>query len=340
MPTRSRLAIPSVPNAVPNLPFFNPPRRTGVVKRAPALCLLLGGLLLTACSVEQLQGNTVNVGSTEGSIYRYEVLQNLNIMNNNKNAVPSDFVLAKGTITTENNIQPSISIPYGNTVTRNVVTDTVTQVVAPYQSISLSGSQQWSQSWDITPQPNACAIGVLHDAYLYALGQSPTENDFSNPKKYQACLEEMNVSLPSPSTTQQGGPPIKKGQDPSPTTAGAAAQRKPTALTAADLANADENWASIEHNCGHGNARACFLIEPPVWCGKSKTDTSNSDPPVWLNSDGSPNTSIGRHEWICLGRYGYSLTNMDETLISPTAYDNQVLFHLVLLTIALQPPGK
>lgn len=257
-------------------------------------------------------------------------------MNHNPNAVPSDFILAQGTITTQNQFQPSVSIPYGNTVTRDIVTNTITQVVAPYQSISLSGSQQWQQSWNITPQPHACAIGVLHDAYLYVLGQLPGEDGTTDSSKYTACLKQIAGDQGTPTGDQNGHAAGRSQQDP--TTTPAADAKAPAAGSGQNgPGTTNEDWQVIQDVCGK---EKCFKIVKAAWCEKTSASPSPNYPVIWVNNAGKPHQDTLGHLWICLGRYGYSTLNMDETMISQDAYKSEVLFHLVLLTVGLQPRSK
>ena len=70
--------------------------------------LVLAGLSLAACSVQQLKDNTLDIGGSVGSIYTSQIIGNLESLDRNLNAMPSLFSLSSGGIHTTNNINPSL----------------------------------------------------------------------------------------------------------------------------------------------------------------------------------------------------------------------------------------
>ena len=247
------------------------------LKSGKAIPAILVGLFLTACSVKQLQDNTVDIGSSTGSIYASQVLDNLNRLARDSNAVPSQFYLDTGKIKTQNTITPNLTIPLGNTVTRTVVSNGVSQVVAPYNALTLGAQEEWDQEWDITPAKSASTLQTLRAAYLYVLGMDKN-GDFKD----------------------------KTPEDKSPA-------------------------SGLIHKIFLGCKSTCFWVLSKAPC----VQQNDERPSEWKDQTGQT--------WICLGRYGsiYSrLAELRETMVAKEAYDNGVLFDLVLLSLQARQEGK
>jgi hypothetical protein len=132
---------------------------------------LIAALVLTGCGMTQLQGRTIEIGGSVGSIYTSQVLANLHRLAEDRQVVPSLFVVMKGNIHTVNSITPGVSIPLGNQVTRTVAVGGVSQIVGSYNAFTLQGQEVWDQSWDIEPKQNTVALRQLRALYLYVLGR-------------------------------------------------------------------------------------------------------------------------------------------------------------------------
>jgi hypothetical protein len=126
-------------------------------------------LSLAGCSVQQLQDNTVSIGSSLGSLYRSQVLENINAFYNDPNATPSIFSISKGMIKTSNSVTPGVTIPLGNQSTRIVAVGGVSQTVSSFNGISLQAAEAWEQSWEITPEKDPAVLQIVRAVYLSTL---------------------------------------------------------------------------------------------------------------------------------------------------------------------------
>jgi hypothetical protein len=122
------------------------------------------------------------------SIYTKLALESLYSLNLDRNALPSSFVVSKGTIRTSYSVTPSATIPLGNQVHRTIVVGESqlqpSEIVGAVNGIGLQGTVTFDQSWEVMPQKDPVAIQKLRNVYLYVLGLkegSPFKpNDFSS----------------------------------------------------------------------------------------------------------------------------------------------------------------
>ena len=152
--------------------------------------LLMAVLALTGCAITQLQGRTVDIGASVGSLYTSQVLENIHRFAEDREVVPSLFVITKGTIHTLNSITPGVAIPLGNQVTRTVAVGGVSQIVGSYNGLTLQGQESWDQGWDIVPKQDTVALRRLRALYLYVLGRL-CEKSATN----KACWEQVTQDL-------------------------------------------------------------------------------------------------------------------------------------------------
>jgi hypothetical protein len=269
------------------------------------ITLLLAGLTVAGCSVQQLHDNTIDIGGSVGSIYTAQVLENINALANDSNAMPSHYSISGGQITSRNSVSPSISVPLGSQVTRTVVTNGVSQIVSPYNSVQLAASEEWTQLSNITPERNADKLRVLREAYLFVIGKYNSVNNFK---------ESLTPQFTNSSDTEK----IEQGK---PSTS----MKTTTTRLLADPKLVE----SIIKKCLNAPKNQCFKIlkNPTCW----QSTESGIDQGEW--------TLDHNETWICLGKYRsyYSkLFQKNEMVVYRNAYNNGVLFDLVLLSLQLQ----
>lgn len=146
---------------------------------------LLAGLV-AGCS---LQDRTVDIGRTVGAIYTSQVLQNLYTLADDPQALPSNYSISKGSIQTGHSINPGLTVPLGNSVTRGVNGAGITEVAGAYNALGLQYTEGLTQSWDIVPAKDAGALRRLRAVYRYALGQIGSremKGDFNDLEKFNS----------------------------------------------------------------------------------------------------------------------------------------------------------
>jgi hypothetical protein len=136
------------------------------------VCVTIIFCLLGGCSVPHLKENTIDIGGSAGSIYTVQVINSLQSLSDDPNTIPPLFYISAGSVKTQSSVTPGVNLPLGNTVTRTVVTDGVSQIVTPFRAFTLAGTEEWDQSWNIAPAKSARSLGLLRDVYNYVLGHS------------------------------------------------------------------------------------------------------------------------------------------------------------------------
>jgi len=134
----------------------------------PAGRLLLLAGLVTGCS---LQERTVDIGRSVGAIYTGQILENLYTLADDPRALPSIYSISKGSIQTNHSVNPGVTVPLGNTVTREATVGGVSEVVGAYNALTLQYTGSLVQSWDIVPAKDSSALRRLRAVYRFALGQ-------------------------------------------------------------------------------------------------------------------------------------------------------------------------
>ena len=132
-------------------------------------CLIIVGANLTGCASWQLNDNTLDVGGSVGDLYERQVRSNLAYLKQHPNSLPSLFIVDTGEINTQGNVGANFTIPLGNSVTRTVVSNGVSEIVAPYPSLGLPFGDQWSEKWTIKPFMKARQLIYLRAGYLRVL---------------------------------------------------------------------------------------------------------------------------------------------------------------------------
>lgn len=135
--------------------------------------IAIGTALISGCSSWQLNENTLDVGGSVSDLFKNQVLTNLATLQQDNYALPSLFQISTGTISTTGDVGATFSAPLGNSVTRTVVSNGVSQIVAPYPSVTFPLSDQWSQNWQISPFIKSRQLEVLRAGYLLALETQP-----------------------------------------------------------------------------------------------------------------------------------------------------------------------
>jgi len=326
------------------------------------IAALTAGLALAGCSVPHLQGETVNVGSSVGSIYTSQVLENLYDIAQDSNAIPSEFAISQGSIQTSNTITPGVSIPLGNTVTRTVASGGITQVVAPYNGLSLQGSEGWTQSWQISPQEDAQVLRSLHFIYGYVVANAckagdsvvtcesnlmvPFGNVFpqldaaaTNAAVKTSSSSDVLAAIQQAAVTaaqQQAYTATEQQRQSAATEAKAAAVKlgestseQQTAETTASGQVTPTLAAPVIPTQNDTTLMARIIVNCKGGCFEVRNGQPCTEPPP------APSDSAG---WICLDRYNsaYEIPVPHEMMISKAAYQNNVLFDLVALSLQLQ----
>ena len=133
-----------------------------------ACCIALGPSL-AGCASWQLNENTLDVGGSVGTMYTNQVLSNLAYLDLHPNTLPSIFSITNGEISTKGTVGATFTLPLGNTVTRTVVANGISEIAAPYTSLGLPLSDEWTQKWMIAPLMKPRQLMFLRAGYLLAL---------------------------------------------------------------------------------------------------------------------------------------------------------------------------
>jgi hypothetical protein len=129
-------------------------KRLGMFGRSKYLLLL--SLNLAGCTATQLQWTTTNLGPSIADIEQREIRANLERFAEDKDAVPSQFVLGGGSATVSNQFQPSIS--------------SVNLTGVAIKAFGLQDQNQISVGWSVAPVTDFGDLQRLRALYRYALG--------------------------------------------------------------------------------------------------------------------------------------------------------------------------
>jgi hypothetical protein len=141
-----------------------------------------GAIQVGGCASTQLNFNTLDLASTVDSLVISQVLSNLAKFSESPFAIPSQVALASGTVTTNNTITPSITSPLnlGLTATNTLTTMTAATVSKSLANTStrtqtnatatLNGTDQWTQTWGISPLTDPDQLRRLRVLYQFGAG--------------------------------------------------------------------------------------------------------------------------------------------------------------------------
>jgi hypothetical protein len=139
-------------------------------------------LSLVGCASAQLNYNTLDIASTIDSLVTNQVLSNLARFIESPHAIPSQVAISTGTVSTNNTVTPSLTAPLNvATTATNTVATTVAAAVTtattntatgnrPNVGASLSATDQWTQTWGVSPLTDPDQLRRLRVLYQFGAG--------------------------------------------------------------------------------------------------------------------------------------------------------------------------
>ena len=185
---------------------------------------------LFGCASTQLNYNTLDLASTVDSLVTSQVLTNLAKFVESPTAIPSQVAITSGTVTTNNTINPSISDPInaGSTATTTLATSTSNTLTKTFTGnrtnagLSLAGTDQWTQTWGVSPLTDPDQLRRLRVLYQFGAGYLTREELLCNYPLIQkkdnssqtGSTAPVSVTYPTTdgktATVQVGAPPAEK----------------------------------------------------------------------------------------------------------------------------------
>jgi hypothetical protein len=144
-------------------------------------------LLSAGCASTQLNYNTVEISSTIDSVYVRQTLNNLSKFIDDPYAIPSQVIMAGGTIQTVNTVSPSVTFPVTSQLARMTqiaptgVTQTSTNTAAG-ASGTVGGSNAASQNYTIAPLNDANILRNQQALYRHAVFGKPLRGNYHVPR--------------------------------------------------------------------------------------------------------------------------------------------------------------
>jgi hypothetical protein len=160
-------------------------------------------LVMSGCAGWQLKVVTVDVASSVNALYTEQAVTNMKRFIEDRDTIPSQVDISTGTVTLQNQASLGISIPYGNTVQRDVITLSQGTITNNPETINPGVSGYWQAAWTITPVGDAVTLSRLRALYKYVtsnerfitieeerilLARNPQEDQ----RDYMAALVLMN----------------------------------------------------------------------------------------------------------------------------------------------------
>jgi hypothetical protein len=143
---------------------------------------LIYALSLVGCASAQLNYNTLDIASTIDTLVTNQVLSNLAKFIESPHAIPSQVALSAGTVSTNNTVTPSLTAPLNvATTATNTVATTVAAAVStattntatgnrPNVGAALSATDQWTQTWGVSPLTDPDQLRRLRVLYQFGAG--------------------------------------------------------------------------------------------------------------------------------------------------------------------------
>lgn len=197
----------------------------------PLACVILS---LIGCASTQLNYNTLDLASTVDSLVTSQVLANLAKFVESPTAIPSQVAITSGTVTTNNTINPSITDPI-NAASTATTTLATTIAASPSNAltktftgnrtnagVSLTASDQWTQTWGVSPLTDPDQLRRLRVLYQFGAGYLTREELLCNYPVIQkkdsssqtGSSAPVSVTYPTTdgktATVQVGAPPTEK----------------------------------------------------------------------------------------------------------------------------------
>ncbi len=110
------------------------------------------------------------MASSVGNLYQQQALENIGRFIDEPDSIPSLVDISSGIVQTSGSASVQVGIPYGNQVTEAVASGaspTVTGIQLPSKVITPSASDNWQQSWTITPVSDSNALRRIRALFQY-----------------------------------------------------------------------------------------------------------------------------------------------------------------------------
>jgi hypothetical protein len=142
----------------------------------PPLCF--GSLLIAGCASTQINYDTLDIASTYDQLITKQVTFNIQKSLDNPNGIPAFVKVSNQTTTTQNTFTPTLTLPLSSQIS------TVANVGATGlgtggsktsqfagKSLSLTGTDQWNQTYTLTPVFDPDQLRRLRALYQYVTGK-------------------------------------------------------------------------------------------------------------------------------------------------------------------------
>jgi hypothetical protein len=146
-------------------------------------------LLSAGCASTQLNYNTVDISSTIDSVYVRQTLNNLSKFIDDPYAIPSQVIMASGTVQTTNTISPSANFPLSSQLARMTqiapagLTLTSTNTTAG-AGATVSGTNTAQQNYNIAPLNDANTLRNQQALYRHAVFGRPLVGHYQTPRVF------------------------------------------------------------------------------------------------------------------------------------------------------------
>jgi hypothetical protein len=149
--------------------------------------LLLGviAFMLSNCTSTQLNNNTLELASTVDNLLARQVLLNLSRYVDDPTTIPTQVVVAAGTVSTTNTLSPSVSgVPLARAST---ITDTVASAAATTithtnaittaaAAATAAATNTATQTWTVDPSTDVYELSRMRALYRFALCRNTSHN--------------------------------------------------------------------------------------------------------------------------------------------------------------------
>jgi hypothetical protein len=129
---------------------------------------------LAGCASAQLNYNTMEIASTVESLQTRQVLYNISKFIDDPDTIPDQIAISSGTVSVTNSVTPNIS---GTLAQSNVVAAARSATRTVTKLLSAAGSDQWTESWGISPISDGDALRRLRALYLFVANNDGAELD-------------------------------------------------------------------------------------------------------------------------------------------------------------------
>jgi len=169
----------------------------------PKMAYVLSLLFLSGCASTQLNYNTLDLAASINALSTKQIVRNLATTLDDDYAIPSQAVIAAGTVTTSNGFNPTFSIPLNTSsvVTSGIMaaatmtTSNSTQTTHPNTGLSLAITDGWQQGWTLDPVTDPDELRRLRALYRYATGKFSSDE---TPRHDQFVCEYAIQTLAQP----------------------------------------------------------------------------------------------------------------------------------------------